>query len=97
MEIITLSGKIHGDCESRKDKNGNTYIRFKVVCTSKDFAGKDKYTAYRCYCYDTSFNDLKTGDIVFLSGDQKIDYRSDNTSKQWINIDVYVKNITRGN
>lgn len=96
MEIITLSGKVSGVCEYRKDKNGNYYIRFKVCCTGKDYSGGVKYTFYRCFCYDTSFKDLQNGDTVFLSGDLNTSLRTDEAGKSWINSDVYVKNITKG-
>ena len=90
METITLSGKVTGICEYRKDKNGNNYIRFKVCCV-----GKDNITHYRCFCYDTSFKDLKNGDIVFLFGDLVMSIKED--GEPAIICDVYVKNISRGN
>ena len=96
MEIVTISGKIMGNCESRKDKNNNTFIRFKVCCTGKDYSGNPKYTTYRCFCYDTMFGDLKNGDTVFLSGDMNVNVRQDENGKPLLNIDVYVKNITKG-
>ncbi|MBQ8482880.1 MAG: single-stranded DNA-binding protein [Bacteroidales bacterium] len=97
MEIITLSGRLYGDCEQKTDKNGNRYIRFKVSCTGRDYSGNIKYTMYRCFCYDTSYSILKNGDLVFLSGDLNTSIRTDDTGKSWINCDVYVKNITKGN
>lgn len=97
MEIITLSGKISGICELRKDKNGNNYIRFKVCCAGKDYSGNPKYTTYRCFCYDTTYSTLKNGDLVFLSGDLNTTIRTDENGKSWLNSDVYVKNITTGN
>ena len=93
MEIITLSGKVTGICEYRKDKNGNHYIRFKVCCVGKDYNGGVKYTFYRCFCYDTSFKDLQNGDTVFLSGDLVMNINGEPA----IICDVYVKNISRGN
>lgn len=95
MQIITLSGKVHGACEMRKDKNGNNYIRFKVYCTNKD-ATTARYTLYRCYCYDTSFSNLKDDDTVFLTGDLNLVIKNDENGKTWINTDVYVRNMTKG-
>ncbi len=95
MQIITLSGKIHGACEMRKDKNGNNYIRFKVYCTNKDTTTA-RYTLYRCYCYDTSFSNLKDDDTVFLTGDLNLVIRNDENGKTWVNTDVYVRNMTKG-
>lgn len=95
MQIITLSGKVHGACEMRKDKNGNNYIRFKVYCTNKDTTTA-RYTLYRCYCYDTSFSNLKDDDTVFLTGDLNLVIRNDENGKTWINTDVYVRNMTKG-
>ena len=96
MEVITLSGKLHGPCELRKDKNGNNYIRFRVYCTSKDSSGKERYTMYRCYCYDTTHKDLQDGDLVFLTGDLTIITRTDENGKTWVVTDVYVKNMAKG-
>lgn len=97
MLIVTLSGKVYGPCETRKDKNGNNYIRFKVSCISKDSNGVNKYTLFRCYSYDTTFNNLQNGDMVFLTGDLNIINRTDESGKTWVNTDVYVKNMTKGN
>ena len=96
MQIVTLSGKICGPCEQRKDKNGNGYIRFRVTCASKDATGGNKFTTYRCYSYDTSFNNLQNGDIVFLTGDLNIITKTDENGKTWMNVDVYIKSIDRG-
>lgn len=95
MEIITLSGKVTGNCERRIDKNGNHYLRFKVYCAGKEYNGQVKYTLYRCFTYDTSLCDLKEGDTVFLSGDLSSSIKLDNNGKAWINYDVFVKNITK--
>lgn len=94
MQIITLSGKVYGACEMRKDKNGNNYICFKIYCTNKDTTTA-KYTIYRCYCYDTSFSNLKNDDTVFLTGDLNLVIRNDEIGKTIVNPDVYVKNIER--
>lgn len=96
MEIITLSGKVTGICECRKDKNGNKYIRFKVCCVGKDYGGDVKYTVYRCFCYDTNFNDLQNGDTVFLCGDLNMSIKDDISGRPALNCDVYVKCISRG-
>ena len=96
MEIITLSGKVTGICEYRKDINGNYYIRFKVCCVGKDYNGGVKYTFYRCFCYDTNFKDLQNGDTVFLSGDLVMSIKEDDGAPA-IKCDVYVKSISRGN
>lgn len=79
----------------RKDKNGNNYIRFKVYCTNKDTTTA-RYTLYRCYCYDTSFSNLKDDDTVFLTGDLNLVIRNDENGKTWVNTDVYVRNMTKG-
>ena len=94
MQIITLSGKVHGACEMRKDKNGKDYICFKVYCTNKDTT-TTRYTLYRCYCYDTSFSNLKDDDTVFLTGDLNLIIRNDENGKTKVNPDVYVKSIER--
>ena len=96
MQIVTLSGKICGPCEQRKDINGNGYIRFRVTCASKDGSGENKFTTYRCYSYDTSFSNLQNGDIVFLTGDLNIITKTDENGKTWMNVDVYIKCIDRG-
>ena len=69
MEIITLSGTVSSVPESRKDLNGNNYIRFVVRCTTNDHTGDVKDTYYRCLCYDPNMKDLRKGDVVFLHGD----------------------------
>lgn len=94
MEIITLSGRLYGDCEQKTDKNGNRYIRFKVSCARKSLAGNVSYAMYRCFCYDTSFGRLKNGDIVFLVGDLDIVMKTDESGKTWVINNVYVKNIS---
>lgn len=96
MQIVTLSGKICGPCEQRKDKNGNGYIRFRVTCASKDGSGGNKFTTYRCYSYDISFSNLQNGGIVFLIGDLNIITKTDENGKTWMNVDVYIKSIDRG-
>lgn len=96
MEIITISGRLFGDCEGRKDKRGNPYIRFKVRCDRKLQTGETVSNYYRCYSYNTEYADLKDGDIVFLSGDMEVNTHRDKEGKVWTNIDIYVRNISRG-
>lgn len=94
MQVITLSGKVCGPCELRTNKNGINYIRFKVYCIK---GGVDyKYTIYRCYCNNTSFADLQSGDAVFLTGDMSVILTKDENGKEWVNINVYVHTIERG-
>ena len=96
MQIVTLSGKLCGPCEQRKDINGDGYIRFRVTCASKDGSGGNKFTTYRCYSYDTSFSNLQNGDIVFLIGYLNIVTKTDENGKTWMNLDVYIRSIDRG-
>lgn len=95
MEIITLSGKVYGSCEKKIDRNGNHYLRFMVFCAGKEYNGKTRYTSYRCFTYDTSLDDLKEGDIVFLTGDLSSSIKLDDKGKPWLNNDVFIKNITK--
>lgn len=93
MEVITISGKLIGDCEKRNDKRGNPYIRFKVKCEKKFPNGETCSNYYRCYCYNTEYADLKDGDIVFLNGDLELTTRRDSNGNVWTNVDIFVRNI----
>lgn len=68
MEVITLSGTLPEPPETKTDKRGNNYVRFRVVCTGTDMRGQERTTIYRCYCYNLKWNTLKKGDSVFLTG-----------------------------
>ena len=94
MQFITLSGKVYGTCELKKDINGNDYIRFKLCCTGKDYGGKVKYTIYRCFCYDVTFRNLKNGDKVFLAGDIAMNIKTGEDGNACVQNDVYVKCIS---
>lgn len=96
METIVLSGYLAEDCESCTDKNGHRYGRFKVRCKSFGFDGQPILTVYRCICYSSACEVLKSGDQVFLQGSLTITARADETGKIWINPDVMVQSITRG-
>ena len=94
MEIITLSGKIMSEPETKTDKNGNNYIRFRVSCMKKR-GNEEKYTIYRCYSYNVAeFKGTKMGDSIFLSGDLDITRREDANGTVWTNNDIYVKQVT---
>ena len=95
MQVITLSGKVCGPCELRTNKNGINYIRFKVYSINGGVENY-KYTIYRCYCNNTSFADLQSGDAVFLTGDMSVILTKDENGKEWVNINVYVHTIERG-
>lgn len=95
MQVITISGKLLGNSESKTDKNGHKYFRFKVLCEGSA-QGKKKTTIYRCYCYNTEYENLKDGETVFLSGDIDMNVRLDDNGKAWINCDVYVRQIDKG-
>lgn len=95
MQVITISGKLLGDSETKVDKSGHKYIRFKVL--SEYTAQKqDKTMIFRCYCYNTVYENLKDGEKVFLSGDIDMTIRIDEKGKAWINCDVYVRQIDKG-
>lgn len=68
MEVLTISGYLATDCETRTDKRGNNYIRFAVTVDGLDFLGKPKVTTYRCFSYNQQFKDLKANDKVIVSG-----------------------------
>lgn len=68
MQQITISGTLCNDAERCKDKNGNTYMRFKVACGDTDLNGRMIYTYYHCTCYISGLETLKRGDQVFITG-----------------------------
>lgn len=91
MEAITLSGILADDCEKKTDKKGHQYIRFKVSCEGTDIYGKPRITQYRCYLYNMQFDNLKKGELVFLTGSFNL-----NQFNGRINCDIYVQQIARG-
>lgn len=88
MEAITISGNLAADCEPKTDKKGHSYIRFIVACESKDVLGKPRTNNYRCFCYNTQFENLKKGDFVVVSGSFNV-----NEYKGKISFDIYVQQI----
>lgn len=91
MEVIVLAGVVENDCEKKVDKKGSPYVRFTLMCDGMDFDGKPTTSFYRCYCWLSQFFDLKAGEIVYLTGTQKITIHNGK-----INIDVFVKTISNG-
>lgn len=95
MQVITISGKLYGNCEVKTDKNGHNYIRFKVACKSDRATKENNFNIYRCYFYNTAYADLKDGDTVFLSGDLEASIETDSQGKTWLNQTIYVRQFAR--
>lgn len=91
MQTITLSGYLTENAETKTDKRGYKYVRFKVGCEGLDLAGSKTTTIYRCYTYNLEFENLKKDELVFLSGTQIL-----SMYKGSVLLDVKVQNITRG-
>ena len=91
MICITASGYLESDCEVKSDRNGNKYIRFKMICSSKDTAGQTVYIPFRCFSYNTRYTELKKGDVVFVMGEFKY-----SKFKDKINFDIFVQQICQG-
>lgn len=92
MQTITLSGRLTENAETKTDKRGYNYVRFKVGCVGVDLAGNKTTTIYRCYTYNLDFADLQENEMVFLYGTQIL-----SMYKGSVLLDVKVQNITRGN
>lgn len=97
MQQITISGTLSNDIERCKDKNGNSYIRFKVACGDTDINGRVQFTHYHCTCYVSGFEDLKKGDQVFVTG--KFSAKITNSAKDgtpYLNLNVMVYQVSGG-
>lgn len=79
------------DCQVKTDKKGHNYVRFKIGCEDPDMSGKNVTTIYRCYTYNLAYDDLKKGDLVFLTGALVL-----SKYKETITLDVKIQNINRG-
>jgi len=91
MEIITVLGKLSGAPEVCKDKNGHSFLRFKVFCNH----GKEVYTSYRCMSYNIAYKTLIEGDSVLLIGDLLTSIKNDENGKVWVNRDIMVRAIEK--
>lgn len=85
---ISVSGYLESDCEVRTDKNGHNYIRFRILCPTKDSMGKPTEIPFRCFSYNLNFSHLKKNDVVFVIGDFKF-----NKFKEKFNFDIYAQQI----
>lgn len=97
MQQITISGTLSSEVERCKDKNGNSYIRFKVVCGDTDINGRSVFTHYHCTCYISGFEDLKKGDQVFITG--KLSAKISISAKDgnpYLNLNVMVYQASAG-
>lgn len=95
MEIITISGTVYGNVETKKDKTGKSYLRFRVVCWSKDMTGKMTARYYRCFTYKTEFSDLRDKQTIFVSGIFR--YSVNEKNQVSLNIDCQNINIPNQN
>lgn len=91
MEIITISGYLHEDCEKRKDKQGRDYIRFKVDVEGTTSYGKSRMTQYRCFTYNMQYDNMKKNDFITVSGSFNI-----NIINNKYNFDIYAHCIAKG-
>ena len=96
MQQITISGTLLTDAENCKDRNGRSFVRFKVTCGDTDVLGRTKYTHYNCTCYMPNFGKLKKGDQVFVTGKLSADIAMDDKGKTYLNLCVMVYQATGG-
>lgn len=89
MQEVMISGTLLGDSETMQDKNGNSFVKFKVSCTNNH--DRTKMTMYRCWTYDTSLADIKHGTQITVVGELNVTLRTDAKGRQWVNLDVYAK------
>lgn len=92
MLIVTLSGVLLSDCETKTDSRGAKLLSFLIGTEETDVNGRKYKDNFRCYCYNMSNPQvvkMKKGDVVMLSGTFRILHRNGNT-----NFDIYVKQIT---
>ena len=96
MQTITISGTVHGEVMTLKDKKGRTFLRFFVVCGATDLFGRAVFNYYRCTCYMTKYDKMKDGDQVFVIGQFLPTLTTDEKGRTYQNLDVMVTQITGG-
>lgn len=96
MQQITLSGTLISDASKFKDRNNKEFIKFIVTCGSTDAYGRTIFTHYRCICYVTGYEGMRKGDQVFLTGRFCPSLGTDESGKNYMNLDVMVISISGG-
>ena len=96
MQQITLAGTLLTDATKFRDRRNRDFLRFILTCTSVDSNGRTVFTHYKCICYILSFQELKKGDRVFLTGRFMPSLGQDETGKTYMNLDVLVLTMSGG-